>query len=120
MALFIADKCILSQNKTTIAFVVTTLYSQTMEITWDDRKEAENIKKHGVDFDEASTVILNPRSLFRLNNHSSGTRFEYIGHSDRQRTLFVVTVEKYDNHARIISAREAEPHERKKYEDEKQ
>jgi len=35
-----------------------------VEITWDDRKEAENIKKHGVDFDEASTVIHNPLSLY--------------------------------------------------------
>ena len=88
-----------------------------MEITWDDRKEAENIKKHGVDFDEAATVILSPLSRYRLNKHPSGKRFEYIGHSDRCRVLYVVTVEEYDDQAHILSAREAELHERKEYED---
>ena len=91
-----------------------------MEITWDDRKEAENIKNHGVDFDEAATVILNPLSLYRANDHQSGKRFEYIGHSDHRRMLYVVTVEEYDNQARILSAREAESHERKEYEEGKQ
>ena len=86
-----------------------------MEITWDDRKEAENIKKHGVDFDEAATVVLNPLSMYRLNKHQSGNRFEYIGHSDRE--LYVVTVEEHDNQAHILSAREAESHERKEYKD---
>ncbi len=88
-----------------------------MEVTWDDRKEAENIKKHGVDFDEAATVIFNPLSMYRLNSHSSGKRFEYIGHSDRWRILFVVTVEESADSVRIISAREAESHERKEYEE---
>jgi len=88
-----------------------------MQITWDDRKEASNIKKHGVDFYEASTVVLHPLSLYRLNKHSSGNRFEYIGHSDLHRVLMVVTVEEHDDHAQIISAREAEPHEGKEYEE---
>jgi uncharacterized DUF497 family protein len=42
-----------------------------VEIAWDDRKEAENIKKHGVEFDEAATVIHNPLSLFNPNKHKS-------------------------------------------------
>jgi uncharacterized DUF497 family protein len=88
-----------------------------VEITWDDRKEAENIKKHGIEFDEAATVIHNPLSLFKPNRHKSGKRFEYMGHSDRGRVLYVVTVEEHENVARIISARKAEPHEREKYEE---
>jgi uncharacterized protein len=90
-----------------------------MEITWDDRKESANIKKHGVDFDEAVTVILNPLSMYRLNRHPSGKRFGYIGYSDHHRALYVVTVEENDDQARILSAREAEPYERKEYEEEK-
>lgn len=90
-----------------------------MEITWDDRKEAENIKKHGVDFNEAATVILSPLNLYRLNRHPSGKRFEYIGHSDCYRVLYVVTVEEHDDQAHILSAREAKSYERKEYEDEK-
>lgn len=87
-----------------------------MEITWDDRKEAENIRKHGVDFDEAATVVLNPLSLFGLNKHAGGKRFEYLGHSDRDRVLYVVTVEAREGRAHILSARKAEPYEREKYE----
>jgi uncharacterized DUF497 family protein len=88
-----------------------------VEITWDDLKEAENIKKHGVEFGEAATVIYNPLSLFKPNKHRSGKRFEYLGHSDRGRMLYVVTVEENESVARIISARKAEPHEREKYEE---
>ena len=88
-----------------------------MEITWDYLKEAENIKKHGVEFGEAATVLRNPLSLFKPNKHRSGKRFEYLGHSDRGRVLYVVTVEEHENVAHIISARKAEPHEREKYEE---
>jgi len=88
-----------------------------VEITWDDRKEAANIKSHdGIDFSEASTVIYNPMSLYRLNKHGSGKRFEYIGHSDKSRILYVVTVEERDECVHILSARKAESHERKDYE----
>jgi uncharacterized DUF497 family protein len=87
-----------------------------VEITWDDRKEAANIKKHGIDFDEAATVILNPLSLYNSNKHKSGYRFEYLGHSDRGRVLFVVTLEERENSSRILSARKANPHERETYE----
>ena len=87
-----------------------------MEITWDDRKEAQNIKVHKVDFAEASSVIVNPISAYALNKHRSGKRFEYIGHSDRGRVLYVVTVEELDDQCRILSARKAESYEREKYE----
>lgn len=88
-----------------------------MDITWDDRKELQNIKSHGYDFSEASTVILNPLSLYRQNLHPGGKRWEYIGHSDRSNLLFVVTVEEFDDAAHILSARKAEQHERKEYEE---
>ena len=87
-----------------------------MEITWDDRKEAENIRKHRVGFDEAATVIHNPLSMYSVNKHRSGNRFEYIGHSDQGRVLYVVTVEERETQAHILSARKAESYEREKYE----
>jgi uncharacterized protein len=92
------------------------LYCKHVEITWDDRKEAANIEKHGVDFYEAATVILNPLSLYNSNKHKSGKRFDYLGHSDRGRVLYVITVEERENLVLILSARKAEPHEREKYE----
>ncbi len=87
-----------------------------MEITWDDIKEQANIRKHGVSFEEAVSVIYNPLSLFASNAHPKGDRYEYLGYSDQNRVLYVVTVEETDDVVRIISARKAESHEREAYE----
>jgi uncharacterized DUF497 family protein len=89
-----------------------------MVITWDDKKNAENLETHGVDFEEASTVVLNPLSLFGANEneYDDPNRFEYLGHSEKNRVVYVVTVEKHDDEIRIIHAREAKAHEIEEYE----
>lgn len=88
-----------------------------MLITWDDKKNEANFKKHGVWFEEAATILFDPATLSNINKHASGHRFEYLGHSDQSRLLYVVTVEKDDDEIRIISARKATKDERKKYEE---
>jgi uncharacterized DUF497 family protein len=52
-----------------------------MLITWDDRKNEANFKKHGVWFEEAQIVILDSLTLISSNDHPSGDRIEYLGHS---------------------------------------
>jgi uncharacterized DUF497 family protein len=88
-----------------------------VEVTWDDRKNVANFEKHGVWFEEAVTVLANPLALSNRNSHPSGERWEYLGSSSDQRLLYVVTVEKSDDEIRIISARQATPNERRKYEE---
>ena len=88
-----------------------------MIITWDEAKNESNYKKHGVWFEEAQTVIVNPLSLMAPNDHSDGDRMEDLGHSLENRMLYVVTVEQTDDEIRIISAREGTPGERKGYEE---
>lgn len=61
-------------------------------------------------------MLFNATSLSNTNKHASGERFEYLGHSDRSRLLYVVTVEKDDDEIRIISARKATRNEREQYE----
>lgn len=87
-----------------------------MDITWDDRKAEANLAKHGVSFEEAATVILNPLALTAPNAHPDGSRFEYLGHSTRDRLLYVVTVERSEETVRILSARKATPYEKETYE----
>jgi uncharacterized DUF497 family protein len=87
-----------------------------MVITWDDRKNEANFKKHGVWFEEAQTVVLNPDSLMNSNLYPRGDRMEYLGFSSSLRLIYVVTVEKSDEEIRIISARKATPRERSKFE----
>ena len=89
-----------------------------MLVTWDNEKNESNFKKHGVWFEEAATVLFDPMALSNINKHPSSERFEYLGHSDRSRLLYVVTVERDDDEIRIVSARQATSSERKKYEEE--
>lgn len=88
-----------------------------MIITWDETKNESNYEKHEVWFEEAQTVIVNPLSLMAPNDHPDGNRMEYLGHSVEERVLYVVRVEESDDEIRVISARKAEPQERKKYEE---
>ena len=46
-------------------------YTDSVTFTWDVRKAAANLKKHGVDFREAATVFYDPLSLtFPDDDHS--------------------------------------------------
>lgn len=84
---------------------------------WDNKKARQNLKKHGVSFEEAATVFGDPLSLTIDNQFHSEEeeRFVTIGESNRRRLLVVVYTERGDN-IRIISARVATPRERRSYE----
>lgn len=88
-----------------------------MKFTWDRRKDRANLEKHGVPFAEAATVFGDPLAASIPDpDHSEGEeRFVTIGHSARNRLIVVCHTEEGDT-VRIISAREANSHERKKYE----
>jgi uncharacterized protein len=75
---------------------------------WDPEKEAENQRKHGVSFDEAKTVFLDPLALsFDDPDHSSSERrFITIGMTTNQRVVFVSHADGDSDRIRIISARE--------------
>ena len=85
---------------------------------WDDRKAKSNARKHGIGFDEASTVFGDRLSLtIRDPAHSQvEERLVTIGTSHRGRLLVVVHTERGDN-IRIISARPASKRERRTYEE---
>jgi len=80
-------------------------------------KNEDNFEKHGVWFEEAQEVVLNPLSMVAENNHSSGERFEYLGFSAKMKLLYVVTAERDELEIRVISARKATSRERQKYEE---
>ena len=88
-----------------------------MKFTWDTKKEKENERKHGVSFEEATTVFGDPLAgTIPDPDHSvSEPRFPAIGQSSNHRLIVVSHTEEGDNF-RIISAREATTHERKTYE----
>jgi hypothetical protein len=90
-----------------------------LRFEWDRRKAAANLRKHGVSFDEASTVFHDPLArIFDDEVHSEDRSREIIiGHSVTGRLLLVSFVERTENVIRIISARQTTMREREDYEE---
>lgn len=86
---------------------------------WNNRKATANRGKHGVGFDEASTVFDDPMAfIFDDEEHSiNEVREVIIGHSITGRLLLVSFTEQPGEIVRLISARLATKKERKDYED---
>ena len=85
-----------------------------MDFEWDNSKERVNLRKHGIGFRTAARVFLDPYMIEFDDLHVLGElRFNAIGLVD-DRMLFVTYTMRGDT-VRIISARGAEPHEKRKY-----
>ena len=89
-----------------------------MRFEWSALKAARNLRKHGVSFDEASSVFFDPLSATGDDpDHSlEERRFVIFGMSSSGRLLVVTHSEQYDA-IRIITARLATRTERKLYEE---
>lgn len=93
-----------------------------VQFEWDPVKAENNSRKHGISFDEASTVFKDPLAvIFNDADHSEQEHREIIvGHSMTGRQLVVSFLEKSPGHIRLISARGTTARERKDYETNKQ
>jgi hypothetical protein len=89
-----------------------------LRFEWDPQKAETNLKKHGVNFLEASTVFADPLAGIRDDSDHSETeeRNIIIGMSKKFRILIVVFTERNDT-IRIISSRLATKNERKQHEE---
>jgi uncharacterized DUF497 family protein len=88
-----------------------------LRFEWDDRKDAENQRKHSVSFEEARTVFYDDRALLRDDPDEQEDRFVLLGLSATLRTLVVChCYREQDEVIRIISARKAHKEERAEYE----
>jgi hypothetical protein len=88
-----------------------------MEVVWDPAKAAENLLKHGVRFADAVMVLEDPYAITIADDESSPgeSRWVTLGADALGRVLVVVYTYRGED-IRLISARGAEPHERKEYE----
>ena len=92
-----------------------------MRFEWDDQKNASNLKKHGVDFDTAVLAFLDPWFVMEEDWAEDGeTRWRTIGKVEGEALLLVIHLLGSDEDGvefvRIISARDATPQERRRYE----
>jgi uncharacterized DUF497 family protein len=85
---------------------------------WDPNKAKENLKIHGVSFDEASTAFGDTLSLVVYDplHSEEEDRFVLVGNSHKNRLLVIVHTERADR-VRLITARKATKKERKQYEE---
>lgn len=89
-----------------------------IKFEWDEKKNKTNIEKHGISFEEASSVFQDEESLIMVDdNHSQEEdRFILIGFSFKANLLVVChCYREKDSIIRIISARKADRNERKQY-----
>ena len=85
---------------------------------WDENKNRINLQKHGISFEEASTVFFDDRALlFDDPEHSiEEDRFLLLGMSETAKVCIVChCYRESDTVIRIISARQATRKEEERY-----
>ncbi len=91
-----------------------------IKFDWDKSKASLNKKKHGVSFEEATTIFYDDNALefFDPDHSESEDRFIMLGMSFSARILVVChCVREKGSIIRIISARKATKHESKNYQE---
>lgn len=91
-----------------------------MRFTWDARKDRSNRRKHGIGFDTAARVFLDPFHLTRQDRVvEDETRWQTIGMVDGVLLILVAyaVADEEEEAIRIISARKVTRQERIKYEE---
>ena len=87
-----------------------------MTFEWDERKNKDNIRKHGFDFVEAWEIFELPMLTDIDSREVFEQRMTGIGFL-RQHIVVIIFVEGDDDTIRIISLRKALKHERKRLEE---
>ncbi|HEX7838099.1 MAG TPA: BrnT family toxin [Kofleriaceae bacterium] len=87
------------------------------DFEWDADKAARNIAKHGVSFEEAALAMRDPCSQ-DFADGLQPANLVTLAATPFGRILYIVSTER-DRRIRIISARDATRHERRRYEEAK-
>jgi uncharacterized protein len=93
-------------------------YTNCVGFEWNDHKEAQNLRNHGIDFRESVECFDDPLALVRADpEHSRDEhRFIIIGRSKKGRILLTVFTDR-GAEIRIISSRRATRREVRDYEE---
>jgi uncharacterized protein len=85
-----------------------------MHFEWDATKNARNIRKHGIDFVDATRVFKDPFAVIVEDPHPREERWKITGKMVPH-IIVVCFLEVDEDTMRLISARLAEPHESRAY-----
>ncbi len=91
----------------------------TLSFEWDPKKNTENVRGHGITFEEAKTVFTDQyaRLIADPDHSDEEDRFILLGTSISSRLLVVCHCIRLNETIRLISARKADKQERRLYED---
>jgi uncharacterized protein len=86
-----------------------------MSFEWDAEKAAANVAKHGIRFDYAARVFLDPYRIEMPDDREEygEVRYKTIGMVDNRLLVVVYTIR--NGNIRLISARRAERYEQRQY-----
>ena len=90
-----------------------------MRFEWDDEKNRENMRRHGIDFADAAEVFSHPM-LTQLDDRKDYRGDRWVGIGFMKNTVAVIVYVEWieEERVRFISARRALHHERKRYNEE--
>ena len=88
-----------------------------MNVVWDIKKAAANIRYHGIEFSHGATVLDDPMAITIEDTRYGEQRFVTVGSDILGRVLVVVYAYSGEEEIRLISARKATPKERGAYEE---
>jgi uncharacterized DUF497 family protein len=86
-----------------------------LEFDWDPDKNERNISKHGISFDEATDVFVDPRRVEFLSLRGDASEVRKLVIGSRGGDVLAVIFTDRVGTKRIISARRASRNERRKY-----
>ena len=86
-----------------------------MRYSYDPKKKAANLKKHGLNFDEARGVIENAPSVTFEDKRFNYGKALYFTQGLLHGGVVIIATAETDKTIRIISMREADKHEQKIY-----
>ena len=89
-----------------------------MEFEWDANKSTLNLREHGVRFEDAARVFLDPNRIEAFDGREAHgeDRWKTVGLVEPALLAVVYTVREKDGEIiRLISARKADAHERAQY-----
>lgn len=83
-----------------------------MQFEWDKNKNEENVKKHGISFEDAARIFLSKR-IEKRSDRKGERRFLTVG--EIHNCIIVVIYTLRGKNLRIISARKARKNEEREY-----
>ena len=91
---------------------------QDDEFEWDDAKAVTNERNHGISFDVARAAFADPFAVARVDRRHAHTEERYVLLGMIDNRLVYVAYAMRGARIRLISARKAEPQERRRYHNE--